>query len=270
MVDLKGKPILITGASSGIGAATARLCAKAGMPVLLAARRVDRLEALAEELRASGAQAHPIACDVNDAAACEGAVEQCVSTFGSIYAVFANAGYGFEAPVLERSDEQFRELLETNFFGSMHVVRPASAHMLRAGQGHILFCSSCLSKIGLPFYSAYCMSKAAQDYAARALRHELRSQGVFVSSVHPTSTSTEFFDKSKAASTGMRFDLSGRKAFMHPPEKVARNVVACLRKPRGEVWTSTSLRLSLGLAVMFPGLTDRVLRRMARKRGQSL
>lgn len=237
------------------------------MPVLLAARRTDRLAEVAGSIIKAGGRAEAVGCDVSDEAQCRRAVERCVEVFGSIYAVFANAGFGVEAPVLESDGAIFDDMMKVNYHGSMHVVRYALEPMRAARSGHVLFCSSCLSKIGLPFYSAYCISKAAQDYAARALRHELRAEGIRVSSVHPTSTRTEFFDLARTRSRDIKFDLSGRTAFMHPPEKVGRAVVRCLRRPRGEVWTSPLLRFILGVAVICPETTDRVLRRIARKRG---
>lgn len=268
---LSGLPILITGASSGIGAAASFACARAGMPVALCARRADRLERIAGDIRAAGGRAIALTCDVTDGASCRAAVEACRAEFGSIYAVFANAGYAFEKATLETTDAEFRAILETNFWGTVNIVRPAAEAMLGAGRGHIIACSSCLSKIGLPFYSPYTISKAAQDHWTRALRLELRGKGIRVSTIHPVGTRTELFDLAAARSGGeLKFDRAESGKGMHSPERVACRVVSCLSKPRPEVWMSTSMRLALGLAVVCPRLADVVLRRMAARRGQPL
>jgi short-subunit dehydrogenase len=260
-VDLAGKPIAITGASSGIGRATAIACARAGMPVVVAARRLDRLESVVQEIRAAGGRAEAIAADVSREADCRAVVDRTVDAFGSIYAVFANAGYGLEKPVLECSEAELRAIFESNFWGTLHTVRPALERMLPAKSGHVLICSSCLSKIGMPFHAAYTATKAAQDHFARALRLELRATGVHVSSVHPIGTRTEFFDQSEERSGGRRAPRPP-SFFMQPPERVANAVVRCLRRPKGEVWTSLPSRLAFAAGVAFPRLTDALLSRM--------
>lgn len=265
-IELRDRPIVITGASSGIGRATAIACAKVGMPVVLAARRLDRLEQARTQIAGDGGRAIAVACDVACREDCERTVRACRDAFGEPYAVFANAGFGYEAPALN-DEQRLRHLLEVNFFGSLHIIRPAMAAMLERGQGHVLVCSSCLSKIGLPYYSAYSMSKAMQDHFARALRLELWGSGVHVSSVHPIGTRTEFFDELSRKSEGRTLADGGSDRFMQPPERVARAIVRCLRKPRGEVWTSRAVRLALACSVACPGLTDALLaRKVARRR----
>lgn len=267
MIELRNRPIAITGASSGIGAASAFACADAGMPVALMARREDKLQQIAQRIRDKGARAIVIPGSVDDPEACDRLIEETVRAFGSIYAVFANAGYGVEIPTHEMSDADLRRIFEVNFFGSMNVVRPALAHMKRAGEGHALFCSSCLSKISISYYGAYSATKACQDHVARAMRLELRDSGVAVSSVHPIGTNTEFFDAAAALGGDLKIADQKNTMFMQPPERVARAVVKRLRKGRGgEVWTSLPVRTALGLSVVFPGITDRTLAFLLKKR----
>jgi short-subunit dehydrogenase len=258
--DLRNLPIVITGASSGIGAATALACARKGMPVAIAARRVDKLEAVAAEIKREGGKVITVACDVTKPDECEALVDATVREFGSIYGVFANAGYGVEQSFLSQSDDDIRAMFETNFWGSVNVIRPALKHMTKARKGHVLWCSSCLAKIGIPMYASYCASKAMQDHFARAMRHELLAQGIFVSSVHPVGTKTEFFEKVEAR--GAKLLSKTPERFMQPPSRVANAVVSCLRSPRGEVWTSLPMRLGLGMAGMFPGMADFALGKM--------
>jgi short-subunit dehydrogenase len=266
-IDLKGKPIAITGASSGIGLATAVACARAGMPVVLAARRLDKLHAGVAMIRAAGGSAIAVACDVEKPADCDALIERTVAEFGSIYSVFANAGYGIESGVLETPDVAIRAIFETNFYGTLHTIRPAIARMTQAGKGHVLICSSCVSKLGIPKLSAYSATKAAQDHVGRALRVELLGSGIRVSTVHPIGTSTEFGSSMRAKSGSDDLFKRTPSMFMQTPETVASAVVRCLRRPRGEVWTSLPTRLFAGVCVAFPGVADMVLRAKFKERG---
>lgn len=268
-INLSGKPILITGASSGIGLATAFACARAHMPVALMARRADRLHSIRDQITSIGGNAIVCTGSVDNPDDCNAAVDATVNAFGSIYAVFANAGFGHEVNALHMTDAELRAMFETNFFGSLNIIRPAAQHMQAARAGHILFCSSCLSKLSVPRYAAYSATKACQDHFARAMRHELASDGIHVSSVHPIRTTTEFFDHLATRSTQgpMLMDRPGSSAgfFVQSPDTVARAILRCLRSPRGEVWTSITVRTAMALAIAAPGLTDAILRRAMRK-----
>jgi short-subunit dehydrogenase len=270
-IELSGRPIAITGASSGIGAATAIACARVGMPVALGARRADKLEAVAKTIRSAGGRAVCVSVDVTRPEDCRALVDACEKEFGSVYAVYANAGYGEEAPLHEMSDERVRAMFETNFFGSLSVVRAGLEKMLKnpgPDRGHILWCSSCLARMALPNYSIYCATKAAQAHAATAMRHELRDKGIRVSSVHPIGTRTEFFEHVQKLSGGDRTTFTLPKGMYQTQEFVAGQTVKCLRRPKGEVWTGiggVAVRTSMALAMMFPGPSDWVLRKMKAK-----
>jgi NAD(P)-dependent dehydrogenase (short-subunit alcohol dehydrogenase family) len=264
MIDIRGKPIAITGASSGIGRATALACARAGMPVAVAARREDRLADLVREIISAGGRAVAIRCDVVNQDECDNLIARTVQEFGSLYSVFANAGIGHESRIARMTDREMRDIFEINYFGTLNTLRPAMAPLLQS-RGHILICSSCLSKIGMPFHGAYTATKAAQEHIARAMRIELKPQGVRVSSVHPVGTATEFFE-AKAARTGTNVTLnSPPKWAMQPPERVADAIVRCLRRPRPEVWTSWIARLVFAAADISPRFTDRGLTKFAHR-----
>jgi NAD(P)-dependent dehydrogenase (short-subunit alcohol dehydrogenase family) len=267
---LQGRPIAITGASSGIGLSTALACARAGMPVALGARRIDRLNTLAAEITAAGGRAIAVEVDVTKPDDCRRLIDRTVEAFGSIYAVFANAGYGFEAPVHEVSDEQLRAIFETNFFGTLNTIRPALERMLPAKSGHILICSSCIAKIGIPFLGPYCATKGAQNLIGRAMRHELAPLGIYVSTVHPVGTRTEFFNKPGAFGPDA-MPSRAPDAFMQSPERVANAIVRCLRRrpPPAEVWTSLPARLGFATLNAFPGAADFVFRRFVARRSRS-
>lgn len=266
-IDLTGKPIAITGASSGIGRATALACARAGMPVCVGARREDKLREVVDEITRAGGRAVAARVDVTSPEQCRAMVERTVETFGSIYSVFANAGYGFERAVHETTDADLREIFETNFWGSLNIIRPALERMFAARAGHVLFCSSCLSKIGVPYSVAYSATKAAQDHFGRAMRHELGPRGVHVSTVHPVGTATELWEVVERRSGG-KTAIAGKpnRWFLQPPERVAAAVVRCLRRPRGEVWTSLPVRLIFAAATAAPGTADGILGRIIARR----
>lgn len=266
MIELIGKPIAITGASSGIGRAVAVAAAKAGMPVALAARRTDRLESAAAEIRAAGGRAIAVKVNVDNPDECRALIQRTIAEFGSVYSVFANAGYGFEKPIHEATDAEIRGIFETNFFGTLNTVRPALEPMLQARSGHILICSSCLSKLGLPGFGAYCATKASQDHVSRAMRAELSPFGIAVSSVHPIGTRTEFFEKADALSGEGASTLHTPDYLTQSPERVARAIMRNLRSGRGtEVWTSLGIRAGLILANMAPRLTDAIFSRHVSK-----
>lgn len=259
-LDLQGLPIAITGASSGIGLATALACARVGMPVVLAARRIDRLESGVKQIVSQGGRAIAIPCDVTRPDDCERLVEQAEQAFGPLYSIFANAGYGIEGPMLDVPDEAMRSIFETNFYGTLHTIRPAMTKFLARKKGHALICSSCVSKAGVPYLSAYSATKAAQDHIGRALRIEVAGSGVHVSTVHPIGTDTEFSEIVTRKSTGPR-RARAPQAFRQTSEHVAEAVVRCLRRPKGEVWTSIPAKVVAGISVVTPGIFDWGLRR---------
>ena len=268
MKDLSGKVIVITGASSGIGAATALECARVGMKVVLGARRVDRLEAVAEKIRQLGGEAAIVVGDVTDEGNVDALLDEAERSFGGCDAVFANAGYGTEAAFTAMSDEDFRGMFEVNFFASVELCREAAIRWMdRDRGGHLLICSSCLAKFTLAYYGVYAATKSAQAMVARSMRYELAGRGIEVSSVHPVTTRTEFFEVSAARSgvetSGADVPDHAPKGFVQTPERVARAVVRCLRSPRSEVWTSWTVRFASALFTLLPGLQDLVMRRQA-------
>lgn len=269
-INLAGKPIVITGASSGIGRELAILCANVGMPVVVGARRVDRLDALVAQIRASGGNAHAMACNVDLPEDSAALIECCQREFGSVYAVVANAGFGLEGGVLDVTDEQYDAIFRTNFFGTLALIRPGVAAMRAGpgGTGHVIINSSCVSKMGIPNHSAYSASKAMQDHIGRALRVELDGSGIHVSTVHPIGVATEFSATVERHSGGIRKAVRTPESMKQSPQMVAGLIIRCLRKPRGEVWTHTPTRLGMALLTAFPGLCDWYLTRRQRKQNR--
>ena len=265
---LSGKVAVITGASSGIGAATARALAAQGMPVVLAARRLERLNEVAQAIRGQGGAAHAVALDIAAPGASAQLLDAAERAFGRFDVVFANAGYGMERAHHETSEADLRAMFEVNFFAGLDLVTQAARRLIAVGRpGHLLMSSSCLARFTLPYYGAYAATKAAQAMMCRAMRFELQPHGIEVSSVHPVTTVTEFFEQSAARSGldggGARVPDHAPKFFVQPPERVARAIVDCLRRPRSEVWTSLLVRLAAGVITAFPGVFDGACRREA-------
>ncbi|MEE9211759.1 MAG: SDR family NAD(P)-dependent oxidoreductase [Phycisphaeraceae bacterium] len=271
--DLRDRVIAITGASSGIGAATAVACAKAGMHVAVAARREERLREVARRIEQLGRKALVVRCDVQRDDDVDRLFDRTVNELGRLDAVFANAGYGIFASVVETSDQQIRDLFETNFYGTVRCIRAAANYMASHGGGHILICSSAASEIGIPMYGYYAATKAAQDSIAGAMRAELYGKGINVTSVHPIGTQTEFFEAVTTQSPGRderRLTLNTPRALMHRPEKVARAVVRCLRRPRAEVWPSVTTRWGAAMFTALPGVGAWAVRRILKRRQRDI
>jgi NADP-dependent 3-hydroxy acid dehydrogenase YdfG len=183
---------LITGASSGIGAATARQAAQAGYRVLLAARSTDKLEALATEL--GGAErALAVACDVTEWEQQEAMVAAALSAFGQLDVVFANAGFGATRGFLEESPEHWRAMVLTNVYGAALTLR-ATIPALRESRGHLLLTGSVAGRVALPG-SLYSCTKWAVTAMAQAARQELDdNSGVRVTLIEPGMVATPFFE----------------------------------------------------------------------------
>ena len=262
MRDLQNKVILITGASSGIGRATALACAEAGMRVSLIARRGEKLQKLAAEVASTGHKAHFFSADVRNQDDMKQAVKDCWDTFGRLDAVFANAGYGQIVNTLKMTEIDERAMFETNYFGTTRTLRLALPMMRQTKDGlkHMLVCSSAASEIGLPTLGVYSATKAAQDAVTGAIRAELHDEGFSVTSVHPIGTKTDFM---RVAGEEQNNNTPGM--LQQTPEQVARRIVAALKKPKPEVWPSRMTRVGLALGTLSPRFASWAMRRHYRK-----
>ncbi len=188
--------LLITGASSGIGAATARAAAK-GRRLVLAARRAEALEELAAELGGEE-RALAVPCDVTEWDQVEAMAAAGIERFGRIDAVFANAGFGARRGFLEESVEHWRSMVLTNVYGVALTIRATLPHLLERGDGHVVITSSVAGRRVLPG-SLYSATKWAATAIGEALRAELRqmheNHGIRVTLIEPGMTDTPFFDE---------------------------------------------------------------------------
>jgi short-subunit dehydrogenase len=167
--------------------------------------------------------------------------------------------------VLETTDREMRDIFETNYYGTLRVLKEAATVMRRQGHGHLLICSSAASEVAPPMYGAYSATKAAQDSIACALRAELSVEGIHVTSIHPIGTKTEFFARLETISAGRTATAGTPGPICQSSEHVARCIVRCLSRPCAEVWPSFPTRLGVGIAAAFPAAAAWGLRQHMRK-----
>lgn len=236
MRDLNGTVVAITGASAGIGAATARALVAEGVSVVLGARRVERLQDLAAELGSSVAF---VAMDIRQPGDSSKLVAEAYERFGRLDALVANAGIGAYGGIMDLSDEQLSVMMDTNVAGTVWPIRAAVPGFLEAGEGDIVIVASVAGLRGAGDEAVYAATKFAQVGLAGGLDRELRDHGIRVSTICPGGTATEF-----AMGAGRTPDMPGL-ADMLRPEDVADAVVTILRQPRTMrtlVWSMRSIK----------------------------
>lgn len=189
---LRGRVAVVTGASSGIGAAIARTLGAHGMQLALGARRIDRLAAVAADVRAAGGTAEVVAVDLRDERQVEGLIDAAVGRFGGLDVLVNNAATGQVRLVADGRSDEWRETFETNVVGTMVACRAALRHMLPRQRGDILIVGSVSAHEGWPFLAAYAGSKAALHAMARSLRAEVAPQGVRVMTIDVHHVASEF------------------------------------------------------------------------------
>lgn len=201
MPALAGQVVIVTGASSGIGEATARRLMKAGAKVVISARRQDRLNALARELDPAGANVLAVAGDVTSETDRQALVAETLNKFGRIDALVNNAGYGTRGPVEIVPVELIRKNYETNIFSLIALTQLVLPHMRERRSGCIVNIGSVAGRIARPLSSIYDSTKHALEALTDGLRGELQPFGVRVTLVRPGFIVTEFIEAANAAST---------------------------------------------------------------------
>jgi NAD(P)-dependent dehydrogenase (short-subunit alcohol dehydrogenase family) len=255
-LDLTGRLVVLSGASSGIGRDAVRAFVRDGARVVGLARDGERLAALGAEL-GSGGRFDPLVADVTDAASMTAAARHVLDRHGVPDVVVANAGMGLDALLTETTDEALAAVFEVNVFGAFRIVRPFVAGMIERGSGRILLVSSIVGKRGTPHYSAYSASKFALHGLADAWRAELVGTGVTVGLVCPGSTDTEFRQRSMQSGPPQR-SLRPRR---HGSAAVAAVVVRMARSRRREIVIGIESKLLVAADLLAPGLVDRLLAR---------
>lgn len=192
-MNLTKKTVVITGASSGIGRATALEMARRGANVVLAARRGERLEEVAAECRRHGVTALSVATDVTSPEDCR----RLIDSAGTVDVLVNNAGFALFAAAAEADVDGLREMMDTNYFGTVHCTQAVLPRMLARGEGTIVNVASIAGLMGFARMSGYCATKFALVGYTEALRTEVIGSGVKVALVCPGTTDTEFFVKAE-------------------------------------------------------------------------
>ena len=254
--------VAITGASSGIGRATALRLARDGAAVVICARRADRLDAVAAEIAAAGGTVLPMVADVTSAADMDRLVARGIERFGRLDVMMCNAGFGVAGAIDEVPPDQMQRLLDINYTGTYHATRAALAVFRRPQSGHIIIVSSIVGKRGVPYMGAYAATKFAQAGLAECLRAELIGTGIHVSVVFPVSTESEFFDV-MANETGVPVTrASGPRQSV---ETVAKAIARAIDRPVAEIYPHAFSRGLVIINALAPGLCDRIVQRFGRK-----
>jgi NADP-dependent 3-hydroxy acid dehydrogenase YdfG len=232
------RPSVVAGASSGIGAATALSLAAAGHPVALGARRADKCEEVAAQIRASGGEAFALTLDVTDESSVATFADQVVAEFGEIEVLISNAGAVAPGTIHEVSTERFAGELDLNITGAHRLVRAFVPGMVERRRGDIVFVSSDVAVRVRPFMSSYAAGKWGLEGMAHAMQMELEGTGVRASIVRPGPTWSEMGadwgddDAAFVLNQWVRFGLARHPHFLKPAA-LAEAITTIVSAPRG-------------------------------------
>jgi short-subunit dehydrogenase len=253
----EGAVVVITGASRGIGRATARLFAERGASVVLAARSEEALLEAAAECEASGGRALAVPTDVTSWGAVEELARRAVEHFGRVDVWVNNAVLVAVGRLEDVPPEANRRVVEANLLGYMHGARAVLPRFREQGSGVLINMSSGFALVGAPYADAYTATKFAQRGLSQALRGELRGSGVHVCTIMPGGVDTPAYRL--AANYSGR--AAGPKGFLASPEKIARVVVRCAERPRPEVIVGSSVRTLRLTHALAPRIVERAVAR---------
>jgi 3-dehydrosphinganine reductase len=269
MKEFVGRHAVITGGSSGIGLATARLLAERGAVVSLVARRQELLDTAAAQLRAGGADVRTRAADVADQAALTAALHELVDAAGPCDLLITSAGLARPGHFLELSDEVFRQMIEVDYFGTLYAVRALAPDMVARRGGSIVAVSSGAALAGIFGYTAYGPAKFAVRGLMEALRAELKPHGVHVACVYPPDVDTPQLADENRFKPAETAAISGTVKPMRA-DAVAAAIVAAVERERFAVYPNAEMALLAGVvplfAAVFRQFVDRRVRR-AREAG---
>lgn len=232
------RPAVVTGASSGIGEATARALAAQGYPVVLGARRLARCEAVADALRAEGCVAHAFPLDVADAASRDAFVKSTLEAVGEVEVLVSNAGLSRPAAALDVDEAELLAHFQVNLFGTQALAQAFGEPMVGRGRGDLCFVTSEVVRAPRPWVAPYVASKFALEGWVTVLMQELEGTGVRVSCIRPGQTLTEMGLDWDPVRTGeileswKRWGLARHPHFM-APDGIAAAVAACVGAPAG-------------------------------------
>jgi short-subunit dehydrogenase len=258
MVDIsvEKKIALVTGASSGIGAAVACALAREGMLVILSARRLERLNQLAKEIQESGGSAAVLEADFSREEECERVFKRVIGDYGKLDLLVNNAGIGYYGFAAEMPWETAREILAVNIEAVVHLALLFLPGMKARSSGQVINISSIAGKLPNQGIAVYSSSKSFMDSFTTSLYREMKGSGVHISALRPGPVTSEFFDTAQKISWGSR--RTPGELFAISPERVAKAVVSLVHRPRRTAYVPKYLIISPLLELFFGWAIDLV------------
>jgi NADP-dependent 3-hydroxy acid dehydrogenase YdfG len=266
--------VLITGASQGIGKATAYRFAHEGYNVVLAARQPDRLEALAQELRTANHHALAVPTDVKDSDQVKALIQKAIAEYGAIDVLVNNAGIYLSGPVEKFSLDDWHQAIDTNLWGYIHTIHAILPHFLERGSGTIVNLSSIGGKVPVPYLVPYTTSKFAVTGLTQALQAELFPKGINVHGIYPNIIKSNFLERAIFRGQSADDQHARRRQVeeilevpvVEKPEDVAHAVWEAVQHQRDV--TVGSANLSVASHRLFPGLMQWLFRKAFRNKDQ--
>ena len=252
--------VLITGASQGIGRATACLFAENGYDVVLAARNAERLNRVAEEIRAKGREALAVPTDVSQVEQVNVLIEKALDAFGSIDVLVNNAGICMNGEMAQTTLEDWRQIIDINLWGYIYTLHALLPQFLERRAGTIINVGSFGGKVPLPKMTAYCTSKFAVTGLTETLRLELEPKGIHVCAVHPSVTNSDFLERTIFRGEEASQQREQMSSLLSSPvasqsEDVAKVILKMVKHPQSEVVVG-SAAVPTAAYRLAPGLTE--------------
>ena len=261
--QITDKVIIITGASSGIGRATALALARERAKLVTVARRQNLLIQLEEEIRSAGGTACSLSLDLGQRINVETMIRSAHDRFGRIDVLINNAGFGFWGTVENTPAATAREIFDVNFEAPLFASQLVIPIMRAQGEGHIINVSSVVGKRGLPLSGIYCATKFALQGISESMRLEVKEYGIDVSVISPAGTETEFGANVRYGDVNRKFKPAGG---IQSAGEVAQAIVQCIKKPKLEVYPNRLSRVLVWTNSLAPGLVDKIMMRYLRDR----
>jgi short-subunit dehydrogenase len=252
-MDVEGRVVVITGASSGIGRETAREFAAAGSSVVLASRSIDKLERIALDLAPLPGRCLVVRTDVTERLSVEALIRKTVEEFGAVDILVNNAGVGLFAPIADGNIENARYLFEVNVWGAVHCIQAAVPYMHDRRRGHIVNVSSVAGHLAPPYMGMYSATKHALHAISDALRVELGGTGIGVSTIYPGLTETSFTENMLQEVEAPEIPPFARFV---GPEIVARRIMQAVRLGLRDVYVSPEDIFAVVSDAVFPQAMD--------------
>jgi NADP-dependent 3-hydroxy acid dehydrogenase YdfG len=262
MKRLQDRVVAITGASSGIGRATAAALAREGAAVAVSARRRDRLDELVQEIERGGGRALAVPGDVTIEADMQAFVAGAVAAWGRLDVMMCNAGIGYHGTLDDTPADVMRRLVDVNLMGTMYAASAALPIFRRQRRGHIIAISSIAGRRGIGGMSLYSATKAAQIGFIEGLRAEFVGSDLHASVIYPVSTTDTEFREAIHRDYGREITGKGPK---QTADDVARLIVECVVTPRAEVYTLAKAKWFAVLGVVAPARSDRLTKKFGRR-----